>query len=416
MAKVAISKHVKTVDKNGGCYITEFEDLQIINGGQTTATLAATNIKFNADLSGIFVQMKLTVLKDSDPELIRNIAKYANSQNKVRTADLNSSHPFYVRIEDYSRKTYAPLASGSLVQQLWYFERARGQYDQPIMQMTKAEAKNYKLARPKSMKFTLVDLAKYMNAANMLPYYVSWGGEVNASKFHNDMEKQWEKDDSVFNELFYKELIGKKILFAKIQTVISDQIWYQENRAYRPQIVAYTFSKLVLSAANIHTQINYRQIWDLQSVPTAFEKDIAKIGYIVFEKINDPNRSTTNVETYCKKKECWDIISKVPYIVSDELSDILITKADRQVEDVAAKKEQKFNTEIDNEIGIFNKGAAYWQDMLERGKAQAVLNGVDIKTINVAINYCNMIYTELSARQVKEILAVVKKLAENGIN
>lgn len=94
-----------------GLLITSFTDLQIINGGQTTATLAATNIKYNADLSGIFVQMKLTILKDSDPELIRNIATYANSQNKVKTADLNSSHPFYVRMEDFSRRIYAPFLS-----------------------------------------------------------------------------------------------------------------------------------------------------------------------------------------------------------------------------------------------------------------------------------------------------------------
>ena len=92
------AKSVSTKATGSGLLITEFVDLQIINGGQTTATLAATNIKNNADLSGIFVQMKLTVLKEENPELIRNIATYANSQNKVKTADLNSSHPFYVRI------------------------------------------------------------------------------------------------------------------------------------------------------------------------------------------------------------------------------------------------------------------------------------------------------------------------------
>lgn len=137
-----------------GLMITSFTDLQIINGGQTTATLAATNIKNGADLSGIFVQMKLTVLKNDDPELIRNIATYANSQNKVKTADLNSSHPFYVRMEDFSRKLYAPLESGQLVQQLWFFERARGQYEQPMMQMTKKQKDDYKLVRPKDKKST----------------------------------------------------------------------------------------------------------------------------------------------------------------------------------------------------------------------------------------------------------------------
>ena len=90
-----------------------------------------------------FATQVLTILKDSDPELIRNIATYANSQNKVKTADLNSSHPFYVRIEDFSRRIYAPLASGQIVQQLWFFERARGQYEQPTMQMTKSQIADY---------------------------------------------------------------------------------------------------------------------------------------------------------------------------------------------------------------------------------------------------------------------------------
>ena len=398
-----------------GNMITEFDDLQIINGGQTTATLAAASIKNNADLSGIYVQMKLTMLKNSDPDLIRNIAKYANSQNKVKTADLNSSHPFYVRMEDFSRRIYAPLASGSVVQQLWFFERTRGQYEQPLMQMTKAQANNYKLTRPKSMKFTLTDLAKYMNAANMLPHYVSWGGEVNAARFHNDMEKQWSKSDAVYNELFYKELIGKKLLFAKIEKTVSDQQWYQENRAYRPQIVAYTFSKLVLAAKEIRKEINYRQIWDLQNVPGVFESDIARISKIVFDIINDPNRSTANVETYCKKQECWDIISKVHYQLSDELSEVMVSPRERTVEKTAALKDQLFDNAIFNEIAIFNKGADYWASMIARGKAQTVLNNADIIALTDAIKYCNMQYTQLSKRQLKAITGALAKLKENGI-
>ncbi len=409
------AKSVCVKEEKSGLLITEFVDLQIINGGQTTATLAATSIKNDADLSGIYVQMKLTVLKETNPELIRNIAKYANSQNKVKTADLNSSHPFYVRMEDFSRRIYAPLSSGSRVQKLWFFERARGQYEQPTMQMTKAQADSYKLTRPKSMRFTLTDLAKYMNAANMLPHYVSWGGEVNASYFHNAMEKQWEKNDAVFNELFYKELIGKKILFSKIENCISDQRWYQENRAYRPQIVAYTFSKLVQSAKAEHREINYLQIWNMQSVPDVFERDIADIGRIVFEKINDPNRSSTNVETYCKKPECWEIISKVPYLISEDLMEILITPGEKAVEATAARKQQKYDNSLMGEMDIFNKGAAYWEAIIEKGKKQAVLNNADAYALSYAIKFCNLQYTQLSKKELKGIAAVVAKLKENGI-
>ena len=409
------AKSVSVNNTSDGTVITEFVDLQIINGGQTTATLAATDIKNNADLSGIYVQMKLTVLKGSDPELIRNIAKYANSQNKVKTADLNSSHPFYVRMEYFSRKIYAPLASGSLVQQLWFFERARGQYEQPLMQMTKAQANNYKLTRPKNMKFTLTDLAKYMNAANMLPHYVSWGGEVNAAHFHNYMEKQWDKNNAIFNEFFYKELIGKKILFAKIETVISAQQWYQENRAYRPQIVAYTFSKLVLSAQEVHKEINYRQIWDYQSVPFEYENDIARIGKLVFENINDPNRSTSNVETYCKKQECWNIISKVNYQISDELREIMISSQEKAREADAVEKTQRFDNLILDEILIFQKGTNYWETIIERGISQNVLNSSDITKLTNAVKYCQRQYVQLTKKQLKEIADVIAKLKENGI-
>ena len=410
------AKEVETVmTSDRGLMITSFTDLQIINGGQTTATLAATNIKNNADLSGIFVQMKLTVLKVEDPDLVRNIATFANSQNKVKTADLNSSHPFYVRIEDFSRKIYAPLASGQLVQQLWFFERARGQYEQPLMQMTKKQRDDYKLVRPKDKKFTLTDLSKYMNAADMLPHYVSWGGEVNSAHFHGIMKRQWEKDNSVFNELFYKELIGKKIFFAFVENVISDQEWYQERRAYRPQIVAYTYSKLVLEAKRAKKCINFRGIWDLQTVPQAYYKDVALIGKIVFDTIYDDSRSTANIETYCKKEECWLIVQKKPYELTDGIREVLITPTDREVEEVQARKEQKFVSGLSVEVDIFTKGASYWESLISRGLEQKVLNFADAQMLGNAVSYCNGRFSQLSKYQVREINRIVADLQVNGI-
>lgn len=398
-----------------GLIITAFTNLQIINGGQTTATLAATNIKSNADLSGIYVQMKLTILKEEDPEFVRDIAKYANSQNKVKTADLNSSHPFYIRVEDFSRKIYAPLASGQLVQQLWFFERARGQYEQPLMQMTKKQRDDYKLVRPKDKKFTLADLSKYMNAADMLPHYVSWGGEVNSAHFHNNMLKQWNKDNSIFNELFYKELIGKKILFAFIENVISDQAWYQEKRAYRPQIVAYTYSKLSFEIKRKKKCINYRGIWDLQTVPQVYYKDIALIGKLVFDTIYDDNRSTANIETYCKKEECWLIVQKKPYELSDGICEVLITTTDREIEEVQSKKDQKLANGLMIEVDIFTKGIAYWQSLIDRGIEKEVLNMVDAQMLGNAVNYCSGRFSQLSKYQLKEIIRIVDDLRANGI-
>lgn len=410
------AKEVSTInDPVKGLLITSFTDLQIINGGQTTATLAATSIRYNADLSGIFVQMKLTVLKNSDPDLIRNIATYANSQNKVKTADLNSGHPFYVLMENYSRKIYAPLESGQLVQTLWFFERARGQYEQPMMQMTKKQCSDYKLVRPKSQKFTLTDLSKYINAAEMMPHYVSWGGEVCAAHFHNAMALQWEKDKSIYNELYYKELIAKKILYNYIEKAISEQIWYQERRAYRPQLVAYTFSKFVFAAKELGKQPNYRQIWDKQAVPDAYYDDIVKIAKLVFDTIYDESRSTANIETYCKKAECWKIVGAKRYKLSDAVASILISPTERKVDEVRAKKDQKFDNGIMEELWIFNKGASYWESLIDRGTQQEVLTLADVSILKSAINYCNGVYMQLTKKQIKDIQAILGKLKENMI-
>ena len=284
-----------------------------------------------------------------------------------------------------------------------------------MMQMTKKQKDDYKLVRPKDKKFTRTDLAKYMTAAAMLPYYVSWGGEVNAAHFHNNMVKQWNKDNTVFNELFYKELIGKKIMFAYIEHVISDQQWYQERRAYRPQIVAYTFSKLVYEAQRAKKRINYRQIWDNQKVSDIFETDIARIGKLVFDLIYDENRSTANIETYCKKEECWQVIMKQEYQITENLAEYLATSAELDAENARAKKEQRFDNGISDEVYIFNKGSAYWESLIVRGKAQEVLVYGEEKSLQAAVNYCNGIYAQLSKFQVKEILRIVDKLKENMI-
>lgn len=387
-----------TIDGMG--MIKSFTNLQIINGGQTTATLAATSIKNNADLAGIYVQMKLTILKQENPDLIRNIARFANSQNQVKTADLNSSHPFYVRMEDYSRKIYAPISTGEIIQRLWFFERARGQYEQPLMQMTKKQRNDYKLIRPRNMKFTLTDLAKYINAADMLPHYVSWGGQVNAAHFHTNMLKQWEKNDSVFDEYYYKQLIGKKILYEYIGTIISAQDWYQERRAYRPQLIAYTFSKLVYEAKRINLTIDYQKIWDYQSVQPCLDEDIAAIAKIVFAVLYDEKRTVANIETYSKKEECWKIVQKRMYAISKGAEHALISHADIQVEKTRMKQVVNQNVDVINEIYVFNKGASFWNAVMN---SRHNLTTEKQNALLAAIDYCNLMKMSLTEEELENL-------------
>ncbi len=412
-----IASEIETSQIPGkGLCITKFTDFQIINGGQTTASLASASIKDNAPLDKIFVQMKLTILSEENPEFVSNISRYANSQNKVTNADLNSNHPFYIRIEQFSNKVYAPPVNGQTYQTLWFFERARGQYDQNKMMMTKSERQNFERIHPKNQKFTKTDLAKYLNSSYMKPYNVAWGAEVNLTKFQLDLEKKWDSNNKIYNEVFYRNLIGKAILFKTIEKVISNQQWYIENKAYRAQLVPYTFAKLVFEAQkNGNSHLNYRMIWDKQCVPDFMIVDIEKISKLAFDVFYDKDRKYMNIGEYCKREDCWNMLKAKEYHLTEDTKESLITNEDKKVEEISAKKEQKLDNSLMDEIQIYNLGANYWEDLKNRGIEQNVINQKDVEFLDFAIKYCKGISFNLSPAQSKIIISIKEKLDENGI-
>ena len=146
-------------------YITSITSLQIVNGGQTTASLASASNAGRSkteNLKEIYVPMKLSVVTpEKAVELIPNIAKYANKQNKVSDADFFSNHAFHIRIEDFSRRIIAPAIGGAQHGTHWYYERVRGQYKQEQARMTKSEQQKFLIRNPKTQMFTKTDLAKY---------------------------------------------------------------------------------------------------------------------------------------------------------------------------------------------------------------------------------------------------------------
>lgn len=394
-----------------GLLITKLVGLQIINGGQTTASLASTRIKDKASLNNIFVQMKLTVVKENDPDFIRNIAKYANSQNKVTSADLNSNHPFYTRIEEFSRKIFAPAINGNPYQELWFFERARGQYEQPMIKMTtKKQRDDYQKVRPKDKKFTKTDLAKFVNSANMQPYFVSWGAEVNSTKFQEQLEKIRNKDDSIFNEYYYKELIGMGIIYKSLEKIISKQDWYIENKAYRPQLVTYTFSKFVFEVKKMKLNIDYKSIRNRQAISPEMEEELAKIAKLSFDNMYG-EREITNISTYCKTKKCWERLESMSYELSSKIQKDLISDEDRKIDMTKAKKEQRHDNKIDYSLEIYKKGEAYWQDIITRATEQRILNYHDLELLESAKNSCKKLrmVTNNQAAAIKRIVELLKK-------
>lgn len=110
----ATAREVITETEDDGIYIKEIRDLQVVNGGQTTASLFHTSRKDKVSLEKIFVQMKLSVVDGEKGEVvIPKISEYANTQNKVNAADFFSNHPFHLRMEEFSRRLWVPPQPGA---------------------------------------------------------------------------------------------------------------------------------------------------------------------------------------------------------------------------------------------------------------------------------------------------------------
>src|SRR5690606_15569568 len=84
----ATAEDVEIADMGEGLLLMSARNFQIVNGGQTTASLHAARKAAEQQLKNIFVQMKLTVVPSSQAEeVVLLISEYANSQNKVSAAD-----------------------------------------------------------------------------------------------------------------------------------------------------------------------------------------------------------------------------------------------------------------------------------------------------------------------------------------
>lgn len=251
-------------------YITEITSLQIVNGGQTTASLAAaiTNDKDKAnDLIDIYVPMKLSVVTpEKAMELIPNIAKYANKQNKVSDADFFSNHPFHIRIEDYSRRMFAPAVGGRQYGTHWYYERARGQYKQDQARLTRTEKEHFLNQNPKSQMFTKTDLAKFYNTYRQLPHQVSAGAQKNFVRFAEWANDEWEKHDTAFNEMFFRRIVCLNILFKETDSRVRNANWYEMG--YKAQVVTYTLSYLFYAIQKYYPDkvLNFKNIWNRQNI------------------------------------------------------------------------------------------------------------------------------------------------------
>lgn len=412
---------VQTEAYNGSLYITGIEDMQIINGGQTTASLASAVLKKeNVELEGIYVPMKLTVIHDRETVdesgtltydlMVQNISRFANSQNKVTAADFFSNHPFHIKLEQLSKKHLAPPANGSLFPTGWYYERSRGKYSQEMVGMTKAERDKFQVKFPKKQVVTKEKLAKCLNAVNMQPHAVSKGANKNMVLFAEWIASEMKKDKYMVNEYFFRRCACAVIIFDAVDTLVKKAAWYQTG-GYKLNIVPYTISKLI-SMIPDGKDLNWQLLWQRQGLYPAMLQQIDIIAQSVNAFICDSRGMI--VTEYCKRAETWEQYRKVKVEMLPEFLASLIDKSDEAVERKNAIKEEKAISQLSDEIKVVKLGSAYWQGLLDNQIALRELTNRDVSFLQFAANMDKTGRLPTSA-QARVILSVQRKLIDKGI-
>ena len=378
-----------------GLLITRIKDLQIVNGGQTTASIANALLTArkdeNIDLSKLFIPMKISVLEHAMSEkIIPRISECSNSQNPIEASDFFSNHSFHIRMEDYSRKTLAPAINGNQFQQYWYYERTRGQYNQGKMKFKpkSREMKQYETKYPPNQVIKMVDLAKYMEIYYAAPDRVSKGKQAIVKHFAEEIKNQWKKSDVEFNIYYFKRVVALAIMFNETDKIIKNTTWYKIKGSYKANVIAYTMSVIfeyIRSRYNGY-ELDFMSIWNEQQLYAELREQIIVLSEEVYEFITRDDRLKENVTEWCKKEECWNRAKKVDWTFNNNFLRTLISVDDIKqcVED--AKKSQKVANEVDDMKFVFAAGKQYWTQLYDWAKTRNLLTSMEMDSLKLIIN------------------------------
>lgn len=403
----ATAQSVETATTDFGLAITRVVDLQIVNGGQTTASLFHTRKRDKADLSQIFVQLKLSVIDSQQSEtVVPRISEYANTQNRVNAADFFSNHPFHVRMEGFSRRIWAPAQKGAPRETRWFYERARGQYADAQSKLTPAEQRRFKAEHPKPQMFTKTDLAKFENVWDDHPRWVNLGSQKNFARYAARIGSEWEKSSDAFNEFYFKRAVARGLIFRATERIVSAQPWY--NGGYRANIVAYTLAVLGDITKRRKESIDFLGIWNAQKVDPVLESAIAVVSGVVNDDIIRPPQGISNISEWCKKEACWTRIQAradaIANLLPSEFYDRLVPQDDQAAIVKTAKQTQRIDIGIEAQRKVLAVPAAEWARIHQLLLEKDLLTPKEDGVLRVAMQIPSKLPTEKQSVVLLDIL------------
>lgn len=361
-------------DRQGVPVITDLTDLQIVNGGQTTASILSARKRDKLSLDRVSVQMKLTVVGRSIAQrLIPKIAEYANTQNKVAVADFFANHPFHQKMEVISRRLLSPAKANQRIQSKWFYERSRGQYQNERLYLSASQKNAYDKEYPSQQMINKTELGKYDSTWNEKPNWVSLGAQKNFTKFASQFESKnpdiseseyWDLISPKYADAYFKNIVAVSIIWTEMEKVVdvAKNSWYQGG--YRANIVTYTIAKLFHEARKAGEEIDLDVIWNKQEVPSELSVYLDKLAANIQSVILNPPVGEKNVGEWCKKELCWKQVSSLSVISFHSDENITISKTEHK----SNQHDEKKAGVVDDGISIQSRvleytNMGYWKDL-----------------------------------------------------
>ena len=411
----ATASEVEKIQGEGGiCLLTGITDLQIVNGAQTTATLASLRREKKLPSGKVFVPMKLSVVApDIGEDLIPLISKYANRQNSVRDSDFFANHAFHRRMETLSRRILAPAIGSSLTPTYWYYERARGQYLNDQAGKTEAQRDLFVRQNPRRQVITKTDMAKVESCFDLLPDTACKGAEKAFTAFAERMTKEWtdESRRSTYGDDWFRAAVARNILFQAAERLISNAPWY--GGGYRSQIVAYTLARLSKLATEESKggSLDFARIWSMQAAGDVLEAQLLAIAEAMAQVLRSPVVDGQNISEWAKQQACKTRALETAVPIVDGFDGFLVSKADIAAAKRDERDGQRVADGLEAQKEVLAAGGEFWRSVRDFATKQRLVSNDDLTALGRACVIPKQLPTD---KQSERLIALRKRCEEAG--
>jgi hypothetical protein len=393
---------------DGGLLLTEATDLQIVNGAQTTASLAAARREKKLPVEAVFVPMKLSVVPpELATEMIPNVSRFSNSQNPVRASDFFANHEFHRRIEEISRRLLAPSVGGSQVQTHWFYERARGQHLNEQAGLTAAQKERFLRINPRKQVIKKTDLAKVETSFDLFPDIACRGAEKSFVDFANRIEKGWEDENRrlIYGDEWFRGAVARLILFKTLEGLVSNAPWY--DGGYRAQIVAYGLARLAKLArdASDGGTLNWSRIWAVQAADDVLCQQMLVTAESMAGVLRSPPQAGQNITEWAKQQACRKRALEIHVEEVPDFRARLVGAEDHRDSRKTAREDGRVDRSVRAITEVMQKDAQFWQGLRSYARQRKLLFPEDERALVSAVNMPRMVPSDKQAERLISLLA-----------